>query len=381
MSPLLYSFSLMKKGITEFAKFLRREFILVVFVVLLVVLSFLSLSIVPEFPQFVDWRTIFALTGLMVITRGFNESQFFQFLACRILRRVRKENHLAFGLILLSVGLSTFLTNDITLFIMVPLSLQLQDRLKNDISRLIAFEAIAVNVGSSLTPIGNPQNLFLWHQWRLSFWAFIVRMSPITLTMVAVLAVFIVAFFSGRQLQLQDNGQRGTKIDRRLLITSSIFMVLFVISMDSGFETVILIALLLWYVLFHRDIMSKIDWLLLMLFIVMFIDFHILASISWISKAVNRIDMRNPGNVFLFSAGLSQFISNVPAAIFASKFTTSWRAISYGVNVGGNGLIIGSMANIIAIRMAGGSKLMQTFHKYSIPYFFITLFISYLLLF
>ncbi len=371
----------MEKRITELVKFVRREFILVFFVLLLVVLTCLNPNIVPQFPEFVDWRTIFALTGLMVITQGFNESRFFQFLACRILRRVRKENHLAFSLILLSVGLSTFLTNDITLFIMVPLSLRLQDRLKNDITRLIAFEAIAVNVGSALTPIGNPQNLFLWHQWGLSFWAFIVRMAPITLIMVVVLTVFIALSFSGRRLQLQDEGGRGTKIDRRLLITSSIFMVLFVVSMQSGLEAVVLIALLSWYAIFHRDIMCKIDWLLLMLFIVMFIDFHILAGISWVSEAVNRIDMGNARSVFLFSAGLSQFISNVPAAIFTSKFTTSWRAISYGVNVGGNGLIIGSMANIIAIRIAGEGKLMRTFHKYSIPYLLVTLAISYLLLF
>ena len=72
-----------------------------------------------------------------------------------------------FFLILFSVLLSTFLTNDVTLFIVIPLTVGIQNLVKNDISKLIVFEAISVNVGSALTPIGNPQNLFLWYKWNI----------------------------------------------------------------------------------------------------------------------------------------------------------------------------------------------------------------------
>jgi Na+/H+ antiporter NhaD/arsenite permease-like protein len=85
--------------------------------------------------------------------------------------------------------------------------------------------------------------------------------------------------------------------------------------------------------------------------------------------------------VFLFSGLISQFISNVPASVFVSKFSDNWFAITYGVNVGGNGLVFGSLANIIAMRLAKNKQIWLSYHKYSIPYFLITGGIIYVLFF
>ena len=123
--------------------------------------------------------------------------------------------------------------------------------------------------------------------------------------------------------------------------------------------------------------MLKTDWLLLLIFIIIFIDFHIIATIPFMVKYVHTLNLHSSKNVFLLSVVTSQLISNVPASVFVSKFSHNWLAISYGVNVGGNGLAIGSLANIIALRMANGKKMWLKFHKYSIVFFLITLGITY----
>lgn len=127
--------------------------------------------------------------------------------------------------------------------------------------------------------------------------------------------------------------------------------------------------------------MLKVDWLLLLLFIVIFIDFHVISTIPVVSESVNALNLNSAGNVFLLSAFTSQLFSNVPASVLVSAFSHNWFAIIYGVNIGGNGLAIGSLANIIALRMVKSKKIWIDFHKYSIPYLLITGGIVYILFF
>ena len=107
----------------------------------------------------------------------------------------------------------------------------------------------------------------------------------------------------------------------------------------------------------------------------MFIDFGLLSKVGFVKEFINQIDM-NFYNVLNFSIILSQIISNVPAAIFMSNFSHNYTAIAYGVDIGGNGLLIGSLANIIALRFLNSKKAYLDFHKYSIPF----ISISYLLI-
>ncbi len=138
-------------------------------------------------------------------------------------------------------------------------------------------------------------------------------------------------------------------------------------------------AVFLFYLIFYRkQVLPRVDWLLLLLFIIIFIDFNVLSSVPVISKSVyGLLKPEHTKNVFLFAAFISQLISNVPASVFVSRFSHCWLGITYGVNIGGNGLIIASLANVIALRMANNKKIWLNFHKYSIPYFLITLAITY----
>jgi Na+/H+ antiporter NhaD/arsenite permease-like protein len=97
----------------------------------------------------------------LIITTDVRESEYFYSFLKKILKKLENERKLAITLILFSTLVSTVLTNYISLFILIPLIISMQDLIKNDLSKLVIFEEISVNVGSTLTPIGNSQNLYL----------------------------------------------------------------------------------------------------------------------------------------------------------------------------------------------------------------------------
>ncbi len=323
---------------------------------------------IKDYPRFVDWRTILSLTGLMMVTVGMRESRIYSFLSVRILRRFRTERQLAVFFVFFAAFLSTFLTNDITLFIAVPLTVCVLKGLKNDLGKLIIFEAIAVNVGSSLTPIGNPQNIFLWHSWRVSFLVFMYRMLPMFLISMALLLIMSYFLFTDKEITFRSKDLVGQKPNYKLFYLSALLLVIFIFMIEKGLELVGVGLLFLFYLVFYRKILSKVDWLLLLFFMLVFIDLRVISRIPEVESFVGNIDLSSGRNVFLFSVFVSQILSNVPAAILVHHFTHNYLALAYGVNVGGNGLIIGSLANFIALRLAPDRRLLLKFHKYSIPF-------------
>jgi len=358
-------------------EFIKKEIVLFVFLFLFIILSVLHPYEIASYPSFVDWKTIIALTGLLIITTGLKESNFFFVFSKKLLMRLKTEKSLSLFMILLSALLSTFLTNDITLFIVIPLTISMQNIVKNDISKLVIFEAISVNVGSALTPIGNPQNIFLWHRWGISFITFIVKMLPLVTLLLGTLLIFARFVFPEKELKILERSNDDMKQDKVLFTLSIALLIVYVLSIEAECTDLVLLPIFVLFLIFYRRVLLKVDWLLLLLFAIIFVDFHIIASVSIISKSVNTINLHSAGNVFLFSALTSQLFSNVPASVFVSKFTHNWTAITYGVNVGGNGLAIASLANIIALRMMKSKKIWIKFHRYSIPYFLITGWIVY----
>ena len=132
-----------------------------------------------SWPAAIDWHTIVTLSGLMLLTKGIELSGYFDVLGRKMARRFVTERQLAIFMVLAAALLSTFLTNDVALFIVVPLTLTLKKWCAIPVNRLIIFEALAVNAGSLLTPIGNPQNILLWGRSGLSFFGFIGQMLPL----------------------------------------------------------------------------------------------------------------------------------------------------------------------------------------------------------
>jgi len=322
-------------------------------------------------PTLVDWNTIITLSGLLLITRGVKESGFFDLLAYRISRQITNERFLAIFLIFISAILSMFLTNDIALFIVVPLTLSLQDISDSDYSKMVVFEAIAVNVGSSLTPIGNPQNIFLWHQWEVSFPVFIKELAPLVLILSVSLLIFIIYAFPSKNVR--TNHIQQPPVNSMLFFLSAILLILFLFAIELKLEKYFLIIIFLSFLRFYRRAILKTNWRLIFIFLVIFIDIGLLSRLQASQKLFNQLNFNNVGTLFFSGALLSQIISNVPAAILLSHYSNNFKIIAYGVNIGGNGMVIGSFANLIALNFIKKKTKYVIFHVYSLSFFILTL--------
>ncbi len=149
-------------------------------------------------PAAIDWHTIITLSGLMLLTKGVELSGYFDVLGRKMVRRFATERRLAMFMVLAAALLSTFLTNDVALFIVVPLTITLKRLCEIPVNRLIIFEALAVNAGSLLTPIGNPQNILIWGRSGLSFAGFIAQMAPLAGAMMLTLLLLCWCCFQRR---------------------------------------------------------------------------------------------------------------------------------------------------------------------------------------
>ena len=358
--------------------FLNRNFIFLPFLSLLFLFMVVYPQQISKYPQFVDWKTVLNLTGLLLVVTAIKESAFVGRFSRSLLIKTSTERGLALALVTLSALLSMVLTNDIALFITIPLTLGFAGIIENDLKKFIIFQALAVNVGSTLSPVGNPQNLFLWHQWGLSFFRFAVKMFPLFIVLLVVLLLFVCLAFPAKKLTFYTKPPK-VRVNTRLFVLSFALLVVFVASIEWGRALYALAGVVLLYLLFYRRVFLKTDWALLLLFVIMFVDFHLLSIVPFITRFVMHFDVHAGSDSFVSGLLYSQLMSNVPAAIFMSKFSTRWQAIAYGVNVGGNGLVIASLANIIALRFVGRKSVWIDFHKYSILYLTVTAVLVYMI--
>lgn len=226
----------------------RGDPVLLVLLVAFVVLQLMRPVSAATLLARIDRHTILTLAGLLMLTRAIDQSGFLDWLAQRLLRAFRTERRLALLMVTFAAALSTLLTNDVALFAVVPLAQSLARIAPVRIERLIIFLALAVNAGSSLTPLGNPQNLFLWQQSGMGFGAYVVMMAPITLALMGMLLALCAFAFDSRALHFQ---RRGPAHDVRwpLLWIALVLFAGFVALADHGYAgwacaavTVVLLA-------------------------------------------------------------------------------------------------------------------------------------------
>ncbi len=357
-------------GLRKIVRFVANEPVLAILVAALIALQCLHPRAWRELPQLVDWPTVQTLAGLLILTKAVELSGFLMWLAHRVVHRVHSERALAALLIGLAAGLSMLVTNDVALFVVIPLVLSLNRLTPLPVKRLTIFAALAVNAGSILTPLGNPQNLFLWQVSGVSFAAFIYALLPLCAALTAML--YAVAFFAFKPRALDLSRDAPTQpVDRVYAAVAALFFVAFVLLADSHHAAIGLAAVGLAFLVWRRDAVLKIDWPLLLIFVLMFIVLRSVAALPWIKATIAAIGIETPLRAFVAGAVLSQGISNVPAAIMLAEFTHDWRALAFGVSVGGFGLGIGSLANLIAIRLAKERGAWSAFHLLSIPFWIV----------
>jgi len=225
-----------------------------------------------------------------------------------------------------------------------------------------------VNAGSSLSPIGNPQNLLLWQHAHIPFFVFVAAMLP-----AATVMSLLVAALTWLWLPQDRIGLDHAQIDRRevsmtMALLSAIALVTMVAMMEHGHAELGALMLSLPFALFARRSLAGLDWLLLATFAAIFLGLGHFAELPLVRHALDHLDPGQPLTMFVGGIVASQLISNVPATVLLLEHTPDAMALAIAVNVGGFGVATGSLANLIALRLARQPGGLRQLHRVSIPF-------------
>ncbi len=301
---------------------------------------------------YIDFRSLGILWGLMVIIQGFKENSVFDRIAGFLLSKVTKSWQLAAVLIFMCFLGSMLITNDVALITFVPFALMILHNCGREDMMIptVVLQTVAANLGSMLTPIGNPQNLYLYGLTGMGLGSFILTMLPFTLISALLLALGLF-LIPDREKSLSTTGRSAITRHFGSMPQIIVYTVLFVIALLS------VVRILPWYVFaiivlvvvggMDFKILLRADYVLLLTFIGFFIFTGNMGNIEAISSFLKEI---LTGREFAISIALSQVISNVPATLMLSGFTTNYRALLLGVNIGGLGTLIASMASLISYK-------------------------------
>lgn len=351
--------------------FLRRESLLVGFALLAVILQGIDPA---SWAQLAGWSrppTLIGLLGLMLAIQGIRDSGLIPALAHRLIRGIPSRRGLGMALVLSSALASMLLTNDVSLFLLIPLSLVLAGPTGLPVWRLVSLEALAVNAGSALSPIGNPQNLLLLQQSGLSLGRFSLGLLPSGLAMLTLVMVFSACWLPGGRVPPMPPETAPKPIQRPMAGASLLALAGMVLSLASGHPDLGCGLILLATLLLAPRLAIRIDWLLLASFLAIFVALGHAAALPPVHALLARLDLQQPLTLYLSGIVASQLISNVPAAVLLLSRHPDPTALAVAVNVGGFGFGIGSMANLIAWRIAGVKGGLGRFHKVSIPFLLI----------
>ena len=303
--------------------------------------------------SYIDFRSLGILWGLMVIIQGLKENSVFERIAIALLAKVKNGFELAFVLVFMCFVGSMLITNDVALITFVPLAIMILSSCKREdmMIPVIVLQTIAANLGSMLTPIGNPQNLYLYGVTGMTISSFILTMLPYSLLSALLLIVFLYAAVPGRKEVLSNTKNNSITKSFGSRTQIIIYAVLFAIALLT------VVRILPWYVFaiivlvivagMDFKILFRADYILLLTFIGFFIFTGNMGRIGYIKDFLGTV---LAGREFPIAVALSQVISNVPATLMLSGFTDSYKDLLLGVNVGGLGTLIASMASLISFK-------------------------------
>lgn len=345
-------------------QYIKNEVVLFIAIILALLTSFFS---IPKL-SYIDFKVLILLFNLMIVIAAFKEFNIMNYIASIFIKKCSSYKSLTIALISMCFFSSMIVTNDVSLITFVPLTLIICSSININPIKVIVFETIASNLGSSLTPMGNPQNLFLYSYFNISPIEFFKITLPLTLISLILLLIFTL---KGKNYRLNVEISKTVIKNKKLSI---IFFLLFVIILLSVFHIInykiVFIITIITTIIFDKKLLIKIDYSLLITFIGFFIFIGNISSIETIRIFISDI-LNNELNTYIGGIISSQFISNVPATMLLSGFTDYYKELLLSVNIGGLGTLIASLASVISYKLyskefRSESKLyLKEFTKYN----------------
>lgn len=348
---------------SSFIEFLKKECVLVIAVTLAILSSFIS---IPKM-SYIDFNVLILLFNLMVVVAAFKELKVLDSIAIGLLKKCNTYTSISLALVFITFISSMIVTNDVALITFVPLSIVIARKANINVLKIVIFQTLAANLGSSFTPMGNPQNLFIYSFYNLSPIDFFKITFPIVILAVLFLVLLV---FKDKKMNLSLDLE-DVKIDNKrdvylfgglfLIILLSVFHVI-------DYKVTFLITIVMVLIL-NKKLFSQVDYSLLITFIGFFIFVGNISTMDVVKNFMEGI-LNSPKSTFLASVLSSQVISNVPATMLLSGFTDHFKELLLGVNIGGMGTLIASLASVISYKIYasefGNDNYMKSFTFYNI---------------
>jgi len=353
---------------SSWVKKLQAEWLLLLFAALTIALAMLDPQPLAKYPHWLQLPTLAGLMGLLIAIQGICDSGLVQRAAVVLVARAHSLRSLGLLLVTATALLSMVLTNDVSLFLIVPLTVVIGGISNLPVLRMVVLEALAVNAGSTLSPIGNPQNLLLWQHSSLPFLHFALAMLPAAAVMFGLLAAFTWLWLPSDRIELTPDKIDGQVASTRLGAWSMVALLAMVVLMEYHHAPQGAALLLVLFALLARSSLARIDWLLLLTFAAIFLGLGHFAELPLVRHGLDQLDFNQPLTLYASGIVVSQLISNVPATVLLLDRTPDAIALAVAVNVGGFGVAIGSLANLIALRLANQQGGLRQLHLVSIPF-------------
>lgn len=344
----------MNKSVKKVLSFLQRETVLSIAFILAVVSSFFVTPSL-DYLDYIDFKVLGILLSLMIIMTAFQQIGIFDKIGILLLKRIKTVRQLCGILILLCFFSSMLITNDVALITFVPFAIFTLKKIGREDKMIfvIVLQTIAANLGSMFTPTGNPQNLYLYSISEMTFLEFVILMLPYTAISLAMIIITLL-FCKDEEINttILTTEKPAPKFNRKTKLQAVIYTLLFVLGILTVcrlFPYYILLSVVtLTVFLIDRHVLLKVDYCLIFTFICFFIFIGNIGNINTIKTILEYTVKDNEIAIGIVS---SQAISNVPAALMLSGFTTNYKQLLLGVNIGGLGTLIASMASLISYKM------------------------------
>ncbi|MCL2322221.1 MAG: SLC13 family permease [Oscillospiraceae bacterium] len=351
-------------------QFIKKEIILTIAIVLAII-SMIFVHPNTQYFSYIDFSVLGILFCLMVVVAGFMELGIFDFISARLIIKSKSVKLLVILLVNCVFFFSMLVTNDVVLIAFVPITIGIFNFVKQEkLIFIIVIETIAANIGSMLTPIGNPQNLYMYSFYHMDILDFLKIVVPVGVIGYLIIMCLILASKNGNiEFSL---GQKTAILDQKpmFLYYACLFILCILAVMHTIDYKICVIIVLISIIIFNQKLLKKVDYGLLLTFVSFFI---FVGNIERVNAIKTMLSFLVNGKAFILSVLSCQIISNVPAAMMITRFTNDARSVLVGVNIGGIGTPVASLASLISFKLyskSNGSmpiKYLKVFIIYNVP--------------
>ena len=326
--------------------FIKKEVVLSVAIVLTIVTCFF-VPIDKEYLNYFDVSTLICLFCMLAVVAGLKSTNVFELISRKMIGLFHTRRTVIYSLVFGTFIFDMIVANDMSLITFLPLTYIVLHSTKND--KYLAFtfimQTIAANMGGMITPYGNPQNLYLYSYYNIPTFEFFGILIVQSIT-VAILLWICCSFIGNEKLTLRRNSK--VILDKKNIYIYSTLFILVILSIFRLIPYILTMVIVIITILINdRKRFKDVDYALLATFCVFFVFSGNIARILAIKEIIATLVTKNTLIAGIVSC---QFISNVPTAIFLSKFTSNYRELLISVNIGSLGILISSLASLITLK-------------------------------